>query len=86
MATPDTTAEPELGEPLAAVARGERGTAAAPPGESPPPDSEERIPPMQQLLDNPFALLFLGITVPTVFYILWGVMEILTVPISPLAK
>jgi hypothetical protein len=41
---------------------------------------------MQQLLDNPFALLFLGITVPTVFYIVWGVMEILTVPISPLAK
>ena len=50
------------------------------------PGSEERIPAMQQLLDNPFALLFLGITIPTVFYIVWGVMEILTVPISPLAK
>ena len=50
------------------------------------PGTEERIPAMQQLLDNPFALLFIGITVPTVFYIIWGVMEILTVPISPLAK
>ncbi|HVL56999.1 MAG TPA: hypothetical protein VM491_10865 [Burkholderiaceae bacterium] len=47
---------------------------------------QERVPMMQQLLDNPFALLFLGITVPTVFYIVWGVMEILSVPISPLAK
>jgi hypothetical protein len=47
---------------------------------------DEPVPPMQQLLDNPFALLFLGIALPTVLYIVWGVMEILTVPISPLAK
>lgn len=47
---------------------------------------EERIPPMQQLLDNPFALLFIGIALPTVLYIVWGVMEILSVPISPLAR
>jgi hypothetical protein len=50
------------------------------------PGSEERIPAMQQLLDNPFALLFLGIALPTVLYIVWGVMEILSVPISPLYK
>jgi hypothetical protein len=37
---------------------------------------------MQRVLDNPFLLLFLGIVVPTVFYILWGVMEIVTIPIS----
>ncbi len=49
-------------------------------------DQEERIPVMQQILDNPFLLLFLGITIPTVFYILWGVMEIATVPVTPLAK
>ncbi|MCL4185591.1 MAG: hypothetical protein KJ011_19340 [Burkholderiaceae bacterium] len=49
-------------------------------------DQEERIPVMQQILDNPFLLLFLGITIPTVLYILWGVMEIATVPVSPLAK
>jgi hypothetical protein len=49
-------------------------------------DQEERVPVMQQILDNPFLLLFLGITIPTVLYILWGVMEIATVPVSPLAK
>jgi hypothetical protein len=47
------------------------------------PDEEpERIPVMQQVLDNPFLLLFLGITIPTVFYIIWGVMEIVTIPIA----
>lgn len=47
---------------------------------------EERIPAMQQILDNPFLLLFLGVALPTVLYIVWGVMEIVTVPITPLAK
>jgi hypothetical protein len=42
----------------------------------------EEMPIMQQILDNPFLLLFIGVTVPTVFYILWGVMEIVTIPIS----
>lgn len=45
--------------------------------------AEERVPVMQQVLDNPFLLLFLGITVPTVFYIIWGVMEIVTIPLAP---
>ena len=40
------------------------------------------MPIMQQILDNPFLLLFIGVTVPTVFYILWGVMEIVTIPIA----
>jgi hypothetical protein len=60
--------------------------AAAGPHDPPGPEAGEPIPAMQQLLDNPFALLFLGIALPTVLYIVWGVMEILTVPISPLAK
>jgi len=47
---------------------------------------EERVPVMQQILDNPFLLLFLGITLPTVLYILWGVMEIATIPVTPLGK
>jgi hypothetical protein len=47
-------------------------------------EDEERIPAMQHLLDNPFLLLFLGITIPTVLYILWGVMEILTLPNAPM--
>lgn len=42
----------------------------------------ERIPVMQQILDNPFLLLFLGVTIPTVFYIIWGVMEIVSIPIA----
>jgi hypothetical protein len=37
---------------------------------------------MQRVLDNPFLLLFLGITVPAVFYIIWGVMEIANIPIG----
>jgi hypothetical protein len=45
---------------------------------------EERIPAMQHLLDNPFLLLFLGVAIPTVLYILWGVMEILTIPNAPM--
>lgn len=43
---------------------------------------DEPVPVMQQLLDNPFLLLFLGIAMPTVLYIVWGVMEILSIPIS----
>ena len=49
-------------------------------------EQDEKIPAMQQILDNPFLLLFLGVALPTVFYIVWGVMGILSIPISPLAK
>jgi len=43
---------------------------------------EEPVPAMQQLLDNPFLLLFIGIAVPTVLYTIWGVMEIISLPIA----
>jgi hypothetical protein len=43
---------------------------------------EEPIPAMQLLLDNPFLLLFIGIAMPTVLYIVWGVMEIVGIPIA----
>lgn len=43
---------------------------------------EERVPVMQRILDNPFLLLFLGVVVPTVFYIIWGVLEIVQIPIA----
>jgi hypothetical protein len=46
------------------------------------PVEEEAIPLMQRLLDNPFLLLFLGVAVPAVFYIIWGVMEITQIPIA----
>jgi len=45
-------------------------------------EEEERIPAMQHILENPFLLLFLGIAMPTVIYIVWGVMEIVGIPIA----
>jgi hypothetical protein len=49
-----------------------------------PSDSEqERVPFMQRVLDNPFLLLFLGVVLPTVLYILWGVMELTQIPVAP---
>jgi len=58
--------------------------ATANPGNDLPTDEvhEDPIPVMQQLLDNPFLLLFLGIAMPTVLYIVWGVMEIVSLPIA----
>jgi hypothetical protein len=43
---------------------------------------EDPVPMMQQLLDNPFLLLFLGVVIPTVFYLIWGVLEILSLPLA----
>jgi hypothetical protein len=48
-----------------------------------PDDGDKRVPFMQRVLDNPFLLLFLGVTVPTVLYILWGVMELSQIPVAP---
>ncbi len=42
----------------------------------------QSIPVMQRVLDNPFLLLFLGVVMPTVFYIIWGIMEIISIPIA----
>jgi len=42
----------------------------------------DRVPVMQRILDNPFILLFLGVVVPAVFYIIWGIMEIISIPIA----
>ena len=44
--------------------------------------TEEKVPMMQQLLDNPFLLLFLGVMVPMLVYTVWGVVDILTLPIA----
>lgn len=40
------------------------------------------IPLMQRILDNPFLLLFIGVASPTVLYIIWGIMEIASIPIA----
>lgn len=45
-------------------------------------EKPERMPFMQRVLDNPFLLLFLGVVIPTVFYILWGLIELTQIPIA----
>jgi hypothetical protein len=52
------------------------------PQDAPEAPIRNDIPAMQQILDNPFLLLFLGVTIPTVLYIIWGVMEVASVPIA----
>lgn len=49
----------------------------------PEDDENERIPFMQRVLDNPFLLLFLGVTIPTVLYIIWGIIELTGIPVAP---
>ncbi|WP_269498782.1 hypothetical protein [Castellaniella sp. S9] len=43
-------------------------------------DEDEKVPLIQQLLDSPFLLLFLGVMIPMVVYNLWGFIDILTIP------
>jgi len=45
-------------------------------------DPNEPVPWMQKLLDNPFLLLFLGVLVPMLVYNVWGVVDILTIPVA----
>ena len=49
---------------------------------STPSTENEPIPLMQRVLDNPFLLLFLGVAIPAVFYIIWGIIEITQIPIA----
>lgn len=42
----------------------------------------ERVPIMQRMIDNPFILLFIGVVVPTVFYVVWGIMELVSIPLA----
>lgn len=45
-------------------------------------DDQEMLPLMQRILDNPFLLLVLGVSMPAVFYIIWGIIEITQIPIA----
>lgn len=45
-------------------------------------DDNSKVPLIQQLLDNPFLLLFLGVMIPMIVYVLWGVIDILTIPLA----
>lgn len=46
-------------------------------------EQNEPIPFMQRILDNTFLLLFIGVTLPTVLYIVWGIMELVQIPVVP---
>lgn len=43
---------------------------------------EDKIPTMQKVLDNPFILLFLGVASPALLYLIWGIMEIVSIPLA----
>ena len=45
-------------------------------------ESKLRVPAMQRLLDNHFLLLFLGVVLPTVLYLVWAIMEVASVPLA----
>lgn len=48
----------------------------------PSDDETAPVPLVQQLLDNPFLLLLLGVFIPMIVYVGWGVMEILMIPVA----
>ncbi len=50
--------------------------------QTPQDSADERVPVMQRILDNPFILLFIGVVFPAVFYIIWGIMELVTIPVA----
>lgn len=48
---------------------------------SSPPQQEERIPAGQILMDDTFFLLMLGLVVPTLLYLVWGLWETSVIPV-----
>ena len=45
-------------------------------------ENKDQVPLIQRVLDNPFILLFLGVAFPSVLYLIWGIMEIVSIPIG----
>jgi hypothetical protein len=43
---------------------------------------DQPVPLMQRVLDNPFLLLFLGVATPAVLYLIWGIIEIIQIPVA----
>ena len=60
----------------------ETNTPATPASEDAEPPVPVHVPFMQRVLDNPFLLLVLGITVPAALYLIWGVMEVASIPLA----
>jgi hypothetical protein len=45
-------------------------------------EPQSRPPLMQAVFDNPFILLVIGLAVPIVFYTIWGLLEIASIPLA----
>ena len=45
-------------------------------------EKEEKVPLAQAFFDNIFLLLVLGIAVPVIFYTIWGLLEIASIPLA----
>ena len=45
-------------------------------------DQESRPPLMQTVFDNVFLLLVIGLAVPVVFYTIWGLLDIASIPLA----
>lgn len=67
---------------LAGSVRHDRGKGEGEHPMSAQEDPNEKVPMMQQLLDNPFLLLFLGVLIPMLVYNVWGVVEIMMLPLG----
>ncbi len=46
-------------------------------------NEKEKVPFMQMIMDDFMLLLFLGVTIYAIFYLLWGVMELSNLPSIP---
>lgn len=44
--------------------------------------NNEEVPLMQRILDNHFLLLTLGVLSPGILYILWGIIDIVSIPLA----
>lgn len=42
----------------------------------------EPVPFMQRFLDNHFLLLFLGVAMPAILYLVWGIIEVAQIPLA----
>jgi hypothetical protein len=51
-------------------------------GSGPGGDADERLPFMQRFLDNHFLLLTLGIAIPGLLYLVWGILEVAQIPLA----
>jgi len=45
-------------------------------------EAGERLPFMQRLLDNHFLLLTLGVAIPGLLYLVWGILEVAQIPLA----